>query len=127
MSQKQAFLAGVAALLGRLAPVYWSTHPTEGNLVTVTARFLANAAALHDSAGHFHIVVDGYPEKSLQEVRAAFRNRRLAWTKISGHRDEGEPFLRLADALAGFLSDFRKQKAYAVMAWESLQANFRTL
>ncbi len=118
--RKAKFLEGLQPILQRLHRAAWRTHASGGgNLVEMTVSAVVDSALL-DPGCVFTVKVDGLNDVSLQLVRRAFRAQRLHLRKATGGRDESEPLLRLADALAGFLGDVHKGKPYAVASWESL-------
>jgi hypothetical protein len=51
------------------------------------------------------IMIDGLQKSQQQMVGAALRKRGIRTRKIRGATDEGDPFIRLADAMCGFLAD----------------------
>jgi hypothetical protein len=118
--RKVKFLGGLQPILQRLHRAAWRTHVSAGgNLVELTVSAVVDSALL-DPECVFTVKVGGLNEVSLQLVRSAFRAQRLHLRKATGGRDESEPLLRLADALAGFLGDVQKGKPYAAAWWGSL-------
>jgi len=69
-------------------------------------------------------MVDGYNDAECHRVRSTLKAHRLRFKKIVGGRDESEPLLRLADAVAGFLGDRKKGKPYALKLWNRLGVYF---
>lgn len=58
------------------------------------------------------LVVDGLNNKDREIVRKVLKERRVKYHKIRGMRDEQSAFLRLADAMAGFLRDVAEEQEY---------------
>lgn len=59
------------------------------------------------------ILIDGLGKKERKIVGARLRARHIHTEKVRGVRDETDEFIRLADALAGFIRDAREGQAYA--------------
>lgn len=91
------------------------------------ANTLVDAAQTTESKGTFYVMVDGFKAAELHRVKSGFKARSLHFKKIVGGRDESEPLLRLADALAGFLGDVRKEKPYTKEVWPRSSVWFREI
>lgn len=79
--------------------------------VATTARAIQHKAAAAQPAT---IVVDGLSGKSIDRFKKSLRQRQINTRKVRGVRDESEPLIRLAAAVAGFVRDFIEGKTYAV-------------
>ncbi len=123
--QKIEFLAGAQGCLEKLAPVYWRrVGPLEDRPLT-TALLVADVAEALGVPVRA-VVIDALSDEGRRLVRGLFTARKLRCRKITvGARDESEPLLRLADALAGFLADVEKAKDDGVKAWERLGGYFQ--
>ena len=117
-AKKIAFLDGLGPILDGSPPILWRHHPgTNVDQVRLTALVVAGAAHQVDPLGAFYVMIDGFKKAEGHLVSGAMKSRGLAFKKIVGGRDESEPLLRLADALAGFLGDRAKGKPYTIEAW----------
>lgn len=58
------------------------------------------------------IFVDGLNEKGIRRFAAGLRKLKIRVRKVRGIRDESDPLIRLADALAGFLRDYIEGQNY---------------
>ena len=56
------------------------------------------------------VVVDGLTGMSIDRFKRGLRAQQINVRKVKGARDEAEPLVRLADAVAGFLRDFLEEK-----------------
>ena len=59
------------------------------------------------------IVVDGLSGQSIERFKKSLRKLHINARKVRGVRDESEPLIRLADAVAGFVHDFSEGQTYA--------------
>jgi len=59
------------------------------------------------------IFVDGLNKKGIRQFSVGLRKLKIHVRKIRGTRDESEPLIRLADAIAGFLRDYIEGQSYA--------------
>ena len=57
--------------------------------------------------------VDGLSRSELRRFAKGLRALHIKVRKVRGVRDESDPLIRLADAVAGFIRDALEQKAYA--------------
>ncbi len=69
------------------------------------------------------IVVDGLSGQSIDRFKKSLRQRQVNARKVRGARDESEPLIRLADAVAGFVRDFIEGQAYAAEYYEQAVKN----
>lgn len=59
------------------------------------------------------IIIDGLNAKERERVLKGLKIFHIKYRKVRGLKEEASPFLRLADALAGFLRDYIEGKDYA--------------
>lgn len=59
------------------------------------------------------IIVDGLNKKGIRQFAVGLRKLKISARKVRGARDESEPLIRLADAIAGFLRDYLEKQNYA--------------
>lgn len=58
------------------------------------------------------ITIDGINKREIGKVRTELKKLRIKYKKIRGLKDEQSVFLRLADAMAGFIRDFSEKQDY---------------
>ena len=58
------------------------------------------------------IIVDGLNKKGIRQFAIGLRKLKIHARKVRGARDESEPLIRLADAIAGFLRDYLEKQNY---------------
>ena len=77
---------------------------------------LATARAILMKAGEADykatVVVDGLRYPEAVQFAASLRHLRISVRKVRGMRDESDPLLRLADAIAGFVRDYLEGQEY---------------
>lgn len=127
--QRSEYLSGLLPVLSVITPVYWRDYHEGTNYPTRTAEATLAAMSHRDPTGAAKIVVivDGLNWKERTIFARVFRSHRRKWHKLTGGRDESDPLLRLADAMAGFLRDVREQDTAALKAWKSIEQYFYEL
>jgi len=115
-------LAYIQAIIANplLTGAIFFSHYTESQdyfelTVETTARAIQFKAAPMQPAT---IVVDGLSGQSIDRFKKSLRQRQINTRKVRGVRDESEPIIRLADAVAGFVRDFIEGQAYAAEHYE---------
>ncbi|MFN0107213.1 MAG: hypothetical protein ACKVZH_00030 [Blastocatellia bacterium] len=88
--------------------------------VETTARAIQHKAAAAQPAT---IVVDGLSGQNIDRFKKSLRRRQINTRKVRGVRDESEPLIRLADAVAGFVRDFIEGQPYAAEWYEKAVAS----
>jgi hypothetical protein len=68
------------------------------------------------------VIIDGLNNKDREVVRKVLKESKIKYRKIRGMRDEQSVFLRLADAMAGFLRDAVEGQEYTRLLLKNLQA-----
>lgn len=56
--------------------------------------------------------IDGLDKKSKQRISRQLKEKGVLYKKVRGKRDEGNAWIRLADAIAGFCRDTEENKPY---------------
>jgi hypothetical protein len=59
------------------------------------------------------VIIDGLTKKDTEKVRIILKDMKIKYKNIRGMKDEQNIFLRLADALAGFIRDYLEGDKYA--------------
>lgn len=59
------------------------------------------------------IIIDGLKKGEERKIMAVIKNFQIKYSKIKGLNDKSEPFLRLADAVAGLARDADEEKLQA--------------
>lgn len=95
------------------------THTTDYLNCTITA---IAAGISHSAPQHYKavILIDGLGKEERKIVGASLRARRIHTEKVRGVRDETDEFIRLADALAGFIRDAQEGQVYAQQLYRKI-------
>jgi len=67
------------------------------------------------------IVVDGLSKKDMEKMRIDMKSLGVKYRSIRGMKDEQSAFLRLADAMAGFVRDYLEGENYTQSFFEMLE------
>jgi len=79
------------------------------------------AKAIHhknSQAAPATVIVDGLSGRDVDRFKTRLRGSGVNVRKVRGARDESEPIVRLADAVAGFVRDFLQGQPYAPKLYE---------
>lgn len=68
------------------------------------------------------VIVDGLSETDAPRFARGLRALRVPVRKVRGIKDESDALVRLADALAGFVRDYREGQLYAQELYRALKA-----
>lgn len=67
------------------------------------------------------VVIDGLNDKERDVVRNELKKLKIKYNKIRGMKDEQNIFLRLSDAMVGFLREVYEKEPYAVTIMKKFQ------
>ena len=99
--------------------LYWHRSRQRSGYLEVTAAAAARAmqrVTAEDS--QFLLIIDALKKSTRQRVSRILREHHIRWRAIHvDKRDEMEPLLRLADAIAGFVRDVHHEKPYVQTLW----------
>ena len=70
------------------------------------------------------VVVDGLDKQEKQQIAKRLKETGVMYKKVRGAKDEGNAWIRLADAIAGFRWDVYKNKPYTQSLHSDLQLEF---
>lgn len=127
--QRTQYLDGLVPILKEIAPVYWRTFVDSASYPLRTAEATIAAITHRDPArtALLVVVVDGLNWQERNAFARVFRQHQRRWQKLTGARDETDPVIRLADALAGFLRDRHENQPYTHRAWKTLEPLFHEI
>jgi hypothetical protein len=110
---RQAYLERILSLPALRDSIWYAAYPQAQDYIALTGRSIATAIRTR-AHGPYRatIEIDGFNETELAKVRKALKAARVTYEKIRGWRDESLVFIRLADALAGFLRDAEEGQPY---------------
>jgi hypothetical protein len=108
-----AYLERICSLPELQDRVWYAVYRNIRDYIALTAQTITRAlqqVPLKDY--RVTIEVDGFNKAELDHVRRALKTAKIRYDKLRGPRDESQVFLRLADALAGFLRDSQEGQPY---------------
>lgn len=124
ISSKRDYLTEIASICRRtsLQAFYAFFDDSDDYALKLTATLAATILAFSaEPDSRFTIVVDGLNAVERERVSRFLRRHTLPFRRdVRGGRDDHNPFLRLADAIAGFIRHRDLDEPYTVSLWEQL-------
>lgn len=103
--------------------VYYARYQASKEYSKLTSLTIAKAVlAKQNDKYSVTIIIDGLNDKERDVVREELKKLKIKYRKIRGMKDEQNVFLRLADAMAGFLRDVTEKQLYTKTFMRRLQA-----
>ena len=110
---KERYLRSVMAIPELERCLFYSIHTNTRDYVTATVETIAQVIHHHvEKTCKAIVVIDGLDKTSRQRISRCLKEKGVVYKKVSGIRDEGSAWIRLADAIAGFSWDVYKNKPY---------------
>lgn len=112
--QRQAYLDQVIGKSEFRDKVLYARFQDTRDYLACVLRALCQAIAhvADDEAYRATVLIDGLGKEERHRVAAALRQRQVSVDKVRGLRDESDEFIRLADAMAGFVRDWLEGQSY---------------
>lgn len=108
-----SYLKRISSLSGLQHSIFYSVYQDTTDYVTLTACTIVQAIqARVQQRYEATIEIDGFNDAQLHQVRKTLKVAGIRYRKLRGPRDQSLVFIRLADALAGFLRDYEEGQAY---------------
>jgi hypothetical protein len=102
--------------------VYYSQYHSSKEYPKLTSLTIAKAILMKDKKDYVvTVIIDGLNDKEREVVRTELKKLKIRYRKIRGMKDEQSVFLRLADAMAGFLRDYTEGESYTVTFMKRLR------
>jgi hypothetical protein len=128
LSQRAAYLGGLGGVASVGTVFYWRAYPDNRDQNVKMADTIATSILQSDpdERTRRYITVDGdVPDAKKSRMLDRLKSRGIQRKELRGSRDESSPFVRLADALAGFLRQLEARDRYAVDLWPSVKDLFK--
>jgi hypothetical protein len=110
---KKAYLREIVRLDGLKQSLFYVTHTDTLQYTYLTSLAVASSVQKRVTGEYFvSIVIDGLKDKEREKMRKTFKGLDIKYKGIRGMKDEQSVFLRLADALAGFVRDYLEGDLY---------------
>lgn len=104
--------------------IFYAVYQASKEYSKLTSFTIAKAVLAKESRNYtVTIIIDGLNDKEREVVRTELKKLKIRYRKIRGMKDEQSVFLRLADAMAGFLRDVTEGKAYTKTFMKQLRAD----
>lgn len=108
------YLSDIFSLKILRGALYYGIFNDTKEYVALTTFTIAQAIYLKTKKDyHATIIIDGLNTKERERVLKGLKIFHIKYRKVRGLKEEASPFLRLADAIAGFLRDYIEDKKYA--------------
>lgn len=102
--------------------LFYSIYTNTRDYVSATVETIARVIQQHvEKTCQAIIVIDGLDKKSKQQISRRLKENGVVYKKVSGIRDEGSAWIRLADAIAGFSWHVYENKPYTQTLFPEMQ------
>lgn len=113
---RKNYLRQLATITELSGAIFYSTYHETKEYTPLISLTIAKAVLAEKEDNYtVTIIIDGLKKKEMEEVRKELKKLKIHYRKIRGMKDEQSVFLRLADAIAGFLRDYIEKQPYAKM------------
>lgn len=94
--------------------IFYATYQASSEYSKLTSFTIAKAVLAKENSTNYTVtvIIDGLNDKEREVVRNELKKLKFKYRKIRGMKDEQSVFLRLADAMAGFLREVNEEKEY---------------
>lgn len=94
---------------------YTQTNAYTEAIIETTAKVISKQANKQYEA---NVYIDGLSKTERRKFASGLRKLRIKVRKVRGARDQSEIFIRLADAIAGFVRDYLEKEKYAQVFYQ---------
>lgn len=110
---KQKFLEALLQIKELRHSIYYSIYEGTKEYSKLTSLTVAKAILAKENGNYtVTIIIDGLNNAERDVVRGELKKLKIKYRKIRGMKDEQNIFLRLSDAMAGFLRDIYTKEQY---------------
>ena len=112
---KKKYLEGLIGIKGLKGSIFYSSYESTKEYSKLTSLTIAKAVLAKEKQDYtVTVIIDGLNERERDLVRRELKKLRVKYRKIRGMKDEQSVFLRLADAMAGFLREREENEIYTI-------------
>lgn len=112
---KRKYLEGLLQIKELKNSMFYSIYENTKEYTSLTSFTVAKAVLSGNRENYtVTVIIDGLNDKERDVVRTGLKKLKIKYNKIRGMRDEQNIFLRLSDAMAGFLREVYEKHEYAV-------------
>lgn len=95
--------------------IFYSVYENTKEYTALTSFTIAKAVLSKEREDYtVTVIIDGLNDKERDIVRTELKKLKIKYNKIRGMKDEQNVFLRLSDAMAGFLREVFEREEYAL-------------
>lgn len=120
--QRAAYIEAITVNKDFISTIYFSHY--ENTLSYVDLTILTTAKAILDKAKHpyeAHVYIDGLRKSEQHQFTAGLRKLHVRLKMARGLNDQADEFIRLADAIAGFVRDSLEGQEVMKELYKTLQ------
>lgn len=112
---KRKFLEELLKIKELKGSIFYSIYEDTKEYTSLTSLTVAKAVLAKESGKYtVTIIIDGLNDRERDLVRNELKKLKIKYNKIRGMKDEQNVFLRLSDAMAGFLREVYEKEEYAL-------------
>lgn len=113
LKAKKLYLEGLLNLKELFGAISYSSYENSKNYIPLVSLAIAKTLLQRTPEDRIvKIIIDGLNDKERDAVRSELKKLKIHYEKIRGMRDESSVFLRLSDAIAGFLREVWEKIPY---------------
>ncbi len=102
--------------------LFYSVFTNTRDYVNATVETIAQVIYHHvEKTCQPIVVIDGLDKTSRQRISRILKEKGVVYKKVSGTRDEGSAWIRLADAIAGFSWHVYENRPYTQTLYPEMQ------
>lgn len=103
--------------------IFYSIYENTTEYTSLTSFTIAKAVLCKGSKDYtVTVIIDGLNDKERDVVREELKKLKIKYNKIRGMRDERNIFLRLSDAMVGFLREVYEKEEYTSIIIKKFKA-----
>ncbi|MEK7534147.1 MAG: DUF3800 domain-containing protein [Patescibacteria group bacterium] len=112
---KQKYLDELVQVKELRKSIFYATYQASKEYSKLTSFTIAKAVLAKETTNYtVTVIIDGLNDKERDVVRGELKKLKIRYRKIRGMKDEQNIFLRLSDAMAGFLREAYENEKYAL-------------
>lgn len=110
---KKKYLEEILKLPELRQAIFYSVYENTKAFSSLTSLTIAKAILAKENKNYTAtVIIDGLNDKEREKVGNDLKKLKIKYRKIRGMKDEKSIFLRLADAMAGFLREVKEKESY---------------
>lgn len=119
---KKKYLEELLQVKGLKESIFYSIYENTKEYTALTSLTVAKAILSKNRENYtVTVIIDGLNDKEREIVRKELKKLKIKYNKIRGMKDEQNVFLRLSDAMAGFLREVFEKEEYALTLVKSFK------